>query len=114
MWPEAIAEYQWAITNASGASGPAFLAHALARGGREEDARHILSDLLAGRKDSHGAFGIGVVYAGLRKYDSAFIWLNKAADDMSITTYIVEPMFDDLHRDRRYGPLRQRMRLQKR
>jgi len=113
-WPEAIAEYRWAMDNASGASGPAFLAHALARAGREEEARLILSDLLAGRKDSHGAFGIGVVYAGLRDYDQAFAWLNKAADDASITAYIVEPMFADLHRDPRYGALRQRMRLQKR
>jgi TPR repeat protein len=114
MWPEAIAEYQWAMANASGAAGPAFLAHALARGGREEEARVILSDLLAGRKDSYGAFGIGVVYAGLRDYDKAFAWLNKAADDQSITAYIVEPMFADLHRDPRYGPLRKRMLLQKR
>jgi serine/threonine-protein kinase len=113
-WPEAIAEYRWAMANASGASGPAFLAHALARAGREDEARRILSDLLAGQKDSHGAFGIGVVYAGLRDYDQAFAWLNKAADEQSITAYIVEPMFDDLHRDPRYGALRERMRLQKR
>jgi tetratricopeptide (TPR) repeat protein len=45
-WPQAIAEYQWAIANASGASGPAFLAHALARAGRESEARRILADLL--------------------------------------------------------------------
>lgn len=114
MWPEAIAEYQWAIANASGASGPAFLAHALARAGREDEARRILSDLRAGRNDSHGAFGIGVVYAGLRDYDQAFAWLNKAADDGSITAYIVEPMFSDLHRDPRYAALRERMRFQKR
>jgi len=114
MWPEAIAEYQWAMKNASGSSGPAFLAHALARAGREEESRRILSDLVTGRKDSHGAFGIGVVYAGLREYDSAFVWLNKAADDMSVTAYIVEPMFADLQRDPRWGPFRQRMRLQKR
>jgi TolB-like protein len=113
MWPEAIAEYRWAIENAPAASGPAFLGHALARAGSEEEARRILSDLLAGRNDSHGAFGIGVVYAGLREYDHAFAWLNKAADEMSITAYIVEPMFDDLHRDPRYTALRQRMRLQK-
>jgi TolB-like protein/tetratricopeptide (TPR) repeat protein len=113
-WPEAIAEYRWNIDNATGASGPAFLAHALARAGREEEARRILADLLAGRKDSHGAFGIGVVYAGLRDYDRAFLWLNRAADEGSITAYIAEPMFADLHRDRRYGSLRQRMRFQKR
>ena len=113
-WPEAVAEYRWNINNATGASGPAFLAHALARAGRAEEARRILSDLLAGRKDSHGAFGIGVVYAGLRDYDQAFHWLNRAADDGSITAYIALPMFADLHRDPRYGALRQRMRYQKR
>lgn len=114
MWPEAIAEYQWAMKNASGSSGPAFLAHALARAGREQESRRILTDLLSGRKDSHGAFGIGVVYAGLREYDSAFVWLNKGADDQSVKAYIVEPMFADLHRDPRWAPFRQRMRLQKR
>ena len=113
-WPEAIAEYQWAMANASGASGPAFLAHALARAGREKEARQILSELLTGRKDSHGAFGIGVVYAGLGEYDQAFVWLNKAADDGSLTAYIVEPMFADLHRDPRYPPLRQRLQYQNR
>jgi serine/threonine protein kinase/tetratricopeptide (TPR) repeat protein len=113
-WPEAVAEYRWNINNATGASGPAFLAHALARAGRAEEARRILSDLLAGRKDSHGAFGVGVVYAGLRDYDQAFRWLSRAADDGSITAYIALPMFADLHRDPRYGALRQRMRYQKR
>src|SRR5688572_4074655 len=114
MWPEAIAEFRWVVDSASGSSAPAFLAHALARAGRQEEARRILSDLLAGRTNSHGAFGIAVVYAGLRDYDKAFAWLDKAADEQSITAYIVLPMFDDLHRDPRYGPLRHRMRAQNR
>jgi eukaryotic-like serine/threonine-protein kinase len=114
MWNEAIAEYQWAIDHASGASGPAFLAHALARAGREDEARRILSALSSGAKDSHGAFGIAVVYAGLRDYDKAFAWLNKAVDERSITAYIVEPMFADLHADPRYAAVRKRMENQRR
>lgn len=108
-WPEAIAEYRWTMEKASGASAPAFLAHALARAGRQEEARRILADLLSGRQDSHGAFGIGVVYAGLRDYDQAFAWLNKAAEEQSMNSYIVEPMFADLHRDPRYVPLMKRL-----
>jgi serine/threonine-protein kinase len=114
MWNEAIAEYQWAMTHASGASGPAFLGHALARAGRQDEARRILSQLLSGGKDSHGAFGIAVVYAGLRDYDNAFAWLNKAADERSITSYIYEPMFDDLHTDPRYAAIMKRRQYQKR
>jgi TolB-like protein/Flp pilus assembly protein TadD len=111
MWPEAIAEYRWSLENSSAASASAFLAHALARGGQREEAMRILADLLARRSDSHGAFGIAVVYAGLRQYDEAFSWLNKAADDLSATAYIVGPMFADLHRDPRYGAFRERLRI---
>jgi len=111
-WPEAIAEYRWSIANSSGASGPAFLAHALARAGQQQEARQILADLLSKQKQSHGAFGIAVVYAGLREYDKAFQWLDKAADEHSINSYIAEPMFDDLHSDPRYREVLNRMQAQ--
>jgi len=111
-WPEAIAEYRWSIANSSGASGPAFLAHALARAGQQQEARQILADLLSKQKQSHGAFGIAVVYAGLREYDKAFQWLDKAADEHSINSYIAEPMFDDLHADPRYPEVLKRMQAQ--
>jgi serine/threonine-protein kinase len=115
MWTQAIAEYEWAMrTGSVVASGPAFLGHALARAGRTDEARRILSELLAGEKNSHGAFGIGVLYAGLRDYDNAFAWLNKAADEHSIIAYIEEPMFADLHADPRYAEVRKRMQTQKR
>ena len=114
MWPQAIAEYQWAIANASGASGPAFLAHALARAGQEKEARQILAELLSQKKDSHGAFGVAIVYAGLREYDKAFHWLDKAADEQSITSYIAEPMFDDLHSDPRYREVSKRLQARHR
>jgi serine/threonine-protein kinase len=103
MWPEAIAEFRWAVDSASGGSGPAFLAHALARAGRAAEARRILEALISGKTYSHGAFGVGVAYTGLRQYDSAFVWLMKAADEGSITNAIVQPMFADIHRDPRYA-----------
>ena len=114
MWPEAIAEFRWVVDSASGRAAPAFLAHALARGGHAGEARSILSDLLTGKTDSHGAFGIAVAYAGLRDYDNAFLWLARAADERSIRSYIVGPMFADLHRDRRFLQVMDRLQSQKR
>jgi TolB-like protein/tetratricopeptide (TPR) repeat protein len=111
--PEAIRESRWAGARGSTAA-PALLAHALVRSGDRDEAEAILSDLLAGRKSSNGAYGIGVVYAGLRNYDQAFVWLNKSVAEGSIRPYIMHPMFADLHRDARFALLLQRMGAQKR
>jgi TolB-like protein/DNA-binding SARP family transcriptional activator/Tfp pilus assembly protein PilF len=110
-WPEAIAEFRWAMETTDARAALAFLGYALARGGQRDEARAILSDLRAGRKDSHGAFGIATVYTGLQNYDSAFAHFEKAADEWSMRPYIMYPMFADLHRDPRFGPLKRRMGL---
>ena len=108
MWPEAIAEFRWAEANSAG-SAPAFLGFALARAGRRDEANDILSDLLAGQEFSHGAFGIAVVYTGLRDYDQAFAWLDKAADENSVNRDLMLPVFEELHRDPRFERLRSRL-----
>jgi TolB-like protein/tRNA A-37 threonylcarbamoyl transferase component Bud32/Flp pilus assembly protein TadD len=105
MWPEAIAELRWALKTAEARSALAFLGYTLARGGRRDEAQAILSDLLAGRKDSHGAFGIAVVYTGLRDYEQAFTWLEKAMEEESWRPYILDPLFEDLHQDPRFHRL---------
>lgn len=105
MWPQAISEFQWTMKHAQSSVAPAFLAYALARGGRSEEARKILSDMLANRTYSRGAFGIGVVYAGLRDYDRAFQWLEKGIGEAQSTQYILDPMFEDLQRDPRFRRL---------
>jgi hypothetical protein len=102
MWPEAIAEYRWAMENGSARSALGLLGHALARSGQQAEATRILADLLAGRRDSHGAFGIAVIYAGLRDYDKAFEWLAKSEDERSGRIYIMGPLFADLHKDPRF------------
>jgi serine/threonine-protein kinase len=114
MWPQAIAEFQWAIDRGNTSAAPAFLAYALARGGRENDARKILSDMLANRTYSRGAFGIGIVYAGLRDYDRAFQWIEKGIGEAQSTQYILDPMFEDLHRDPRFSRLNLYAGFQKR
>jgi serine/threonine-protein kinase len=105
MWPEAIAELRWAMETTSARTALALLGYALARGGRSDEARQILGDLVAGRKHSHGAFGIAVVYTGLREYDQAFAWLEKAVEEGSVRVYIMDPLFEDLHRDPRFDRL---------
>jgi hypothetical protein len=105
MWPEAIAELRWTMETTDARAALAFLGYALARGGQRAEARGILADLLAGRKHSHGAFGIAVVYAGLREYNQAFTWLEKAVEEGSWRTYIMDPLFEDLHRDPRFDRL---------
>ena len=110
-WPQAIAEFRWAMQTESRAP-LAFLGYSLARAGQREEAMSILSDLLAERKYSHGAFGIAVVYAGLRDYDQAFAWLEKAVEEGSVRVYIMDPLFYDLHRHPRFERVKERMGLQ--
>ncbi len=113
MGTEAIAELRWARSTGEARAALGLLGYALARSGKVEEARQILADLLEGRAHSHGAFGIAMVYTGLRDYDRAFAWLEKSIEEDSWRVYILDPLFDDLHRDPRFarlgafGPARQ-------
>ncbi|HET8635046.1 MAG TPA: protein kinase [Gemmatimonadales bacterium] len=105
MWPEAIAELRWAMETTEARAALGLLGYVLGRSGQRAEAQAILSDLLAGRKQSHGAFGIALVYAGLRDYDHAFAWLEKAVQEGSVRVYIMDPLFADLQRDPRFDRL---------
>ncbi len=107
MWPEAIAEFRWALELSEAEWASALLGYSLARVGRTDEARLILAELLTGRVNSHGANGIAVVYAGLGDHDQAFAWLDKAADQLS--HYLMGPMFSDLHRDPRFSVILKRI-----
>jgi serine/threonine-protein kinase len=114
MWPQAIAEFQWTVDRGNSSNAPAFLAYALARGGRTEEAKTILTKMLTNRTYSRGSFGIGVVYAGLGDYDRAFEWLEKGIGEGQATQYILDPMFEDLQRDPRFSRLNLYSAFQKR
>jgi TolB-like protein/tetratricopeptide (TPR) repeat protein len=105
MWPQAIDEFQWSLKRGNSSVAPAFLAYALARGGRRPEAEKMLADMLANRTYSRGGFGIGIVYAGLGDYDRAFEWLEKGIGEAQATQYIFDPMFEDLQRDPRFRKL---------
>lgn len=109
MWAEAIAEFRWAGETTDAKAALAFLGYALARSGRRDEAATILSDLLAGRRYSHGAFGVATVYAGLGDYDATFAWLDKSVDERTMRPYIMGPLFEDLRRDARFARLKERM-----
>jgi hypothetical protein len=49
------------------------------------------------------------MYAGLRDYDQTFVWLDKAAEEGSVRVYIMDPVFEDLHRDERFERFRARI-----
>jgi tetratricopeptide (TPR) repeat protein len=111
QWPQAIAEFRWAGAAGDAVTAASFLGFALARGGHEDEARRILADLLAGRRYSHGAFGIAIVYHGLGNDDEAFAWLHKAVDDGSVRAYLMGPMLDGLRRDPRFADVKRQLRL---
>ena len=107
-WEEGVAEFRWSRDRGAN-SAEAFLAYALARSGDQAAARAILADLLAGRADSHGAFGIAVAYVGLKDLDKAFEWLEKAIDEGTIRTYLLHPALADLQRDRRFAAIMRKL-----
>jgi serine/threonine-protein kinase len=112
MWPEAIA----ALRPMAEAGDPMFvglLGYMLARAGQPEEARRILADRLARREQTGvGAFQVAMVYTGLGDLDNAFAWLDKSVDDLSISSMIMGPTFDELHGDSRFELLRGRLGLQ--
>jgi tetratricopeptide (TPR) repeat protein len=87
----------------------------LARAGRTDEARAILRDALAwhGRTGSD-ALDVAILYAGLRDFDQAFVWLDRSITDYSLHWDIMEPLFQDLRADPRFERIRQRLGLQKR
>jgi len=113
MWPEAIAEAQQNVL-VGGLPAQGLLGYMLARAGRTDDARRILTPLLEpARRVGSGEFQIATIYAGLGERDHAFAWLDKALEARSI-------MFDDLpvvlgalQPDPRVDAFRRRLGIQK-
>jgi serine/threonine-protein kinase len=111
MWPEAIA----ALRPLAETGDPQFvglLGYMLARAGQREEAQRILADRLARREQTGvGAFQVAMVYTGLGDFDHAFAWLDKSVDDLSISSMIMGPTFDELHGDPRFALFRRRLGL---
>ena len=63
------------------------------------------------RQGTAGAYGLAVAYAGARDFDRAFEWLDRSIDDRSLRYNIMEPVFEELHRDPRFDAVRKRLRI---
>jgi tetratricopeptide (TPR) repeat protein len=112
-------------TEANEALGPpsedsfsrSFRAYLLARSGRREEAVRIRQDLLARwRLGEATAMDVMVASTGLRDFDAAFAWIDRAIEDRSAESYVtvMAPMFAELRQDPRFDRVRERLGLQKR
>jgi TolB-like protein/Flp pilus assembly protein TadD len=87
-------------------------AHVLAACGRRDEAREILTDLLARRDDEWiTAYEIAIVHSLLGERDEAFRWLARAESEHAVgfAFVAVDPHLDALHDDPRFKELLRRL-----
>ena len=85
-----------------------------ARAGQMEAAYRVRDQLLEQHARGSGrAYHLVVIYTGLRDFDKAFEWLDKSFDDRSLSFGIMEPAFEELHRDPRFDRLRVKLGIRK-
>jgi Flp pilus assembly protein TadD len=115
MYREAIAEFQRAFELSEGSpTMMGALGHAYALSGNREKARDALANLQELSKRRYvPPFDLAVIYAGLADKERAFEWLEEAFEDRSwrLTRLKVDPRFDRLRADTRFGSLLRRMGL---
>ena len=112
MYREAISEQR--KSSALSGTDPwetAILAYIHGRMGRTQEARTLMSQLLA-RKDAPPYF-VALAYVGLGDNDQAFRWLDKALQERSgpFNEVNADPLFDPLRTDPRFAALLRRMGL---
>jgi DNA-binding winged helix-turn-helix (wHTH) protein/TolB-like protein len=113
MFVEAVGESkkEYEIT---GRSEIPFGAFALARSGRQAEARAVLDQLLARSTNSDvPAYNIAMIFNGLGEQDHALDWLEKGYEqrDPKMTFLKVEPKWNDLRSLPRFVDLMKRMNL---
>ena len=114
MNQQAIAAFQDAIRLSKDDIEVGYLGNALAVAGRKDDALGVLVDLQKLSKERRvSPYSIALVYTGLGDRDHAFEWLERAYAERSPQLVIlkVEPRFDSIRSDPRFGALMARMGL---
>jgi TolB-like protein/Tfp pilus assembly protein PilF len=111
----AIAELSQAVTLSNAAQEyVAYLAHAYAVAGQDDEARRMLDELRARAEHEHvPASCIALIHVGLDEKDKAFEWLNTAFDhrDANLDILGIDPVMDPLRDDPRFDDLLRRMGL---
>src|SRR5215813_4240098 len=115
MFSEAIAEFEKTREMApSQTFAVAGLAHAYAAARKRIEALQVLNELQAMSKRGYvSSFDIAIVYMGLREYQKAFEWLEKAyAERSGWLVYLNrDPRFDEVRSDARFQELVRRVGL---
>ena len=114
-YDQAIAEFQKAVAGSGGSPlMRAELGHALAIGGKKEEAQRILAELKRLATERYiSPYHIALVYSGLGNKDETFNSLERGLQDR--TDYMVflnvDPRFDWIHSDPRFTSLLDRVGL---
>ncbi len=113
---EAIAEFQTAVSLSEGSAfATGYLGYGYAVAGRRSEAEQKIEELKESSKRRYvPAFSIAVIYAGLGEKDRAFDWLEKAYEQHEGWLgwyFLLDPEFDFLRTDSRYGDLLRRLGL---
>ncbi len=92
----------------------AWLAHAKALAGSRDEAGALVTQLESSARNHYvPGYHLALAHIGLGNRDAAFGLLEKACSDRepSVVNLRVEPRFEPLRRDPRYGALLQKLRL---
>ena len=112
-WKEALAESNGPL----GAGDPwsPLRGYLLARSGATAEARQLESDAKEfWQRNQRGAIWVAYVAAGLGDLDTAFVWLDRARNNLETWNVVMYPIFEPLHQDPRFEQFRQRVGLPKR
>jgi len=110
---EAIAELTTATRLSTNSSRPlALLAHANAAAGNRVEALRLLDSLVARKQRGYvPAFDFAIVHAGLGNTFETMRFLDQSVSEHSIRPYLMDPTFDGVRSDRRFGELLKRLKL---
>lgn len=115
MHKESVAVFERAVADSGGnTANKAMLAHVYASMGRADDARSLLTELLAGMRQTYvSPYAIATIHEALGDRDQAFVWLHRAADEHSsdLSYLKVDPKLDGLRSDARFAELLKKMNL---
>lgn len=111
MWREAMTEFDSPALG-SGPDRSYRTGRVLAESGHRAEAEAILANLKTGWSGGKvRAWEVATVYVGLHDFDNAFVWIDKAIDDLSLGVDIMDPTFAELRTDPRFARVRERLGL---
>ena len=116
MYPEAIAEARTARESSGFSTYPtAFLGYALAKSGRQAEARAVLADLLKTSSERYvHPYNVAMIYNGLGDRDETIAWLERGYQQREprMVFLKVEKKWNNLRNDPRFQDLLRRLGLE--